>query len=178
MTEVLDPTPVKDLSPKKFIFHGHVRFGQQINFNANAFQSLATTSTVKCLFDLVVDFFGVQAEVADVEEAFSTYLSNTKLLTVKTRVQYDGEDLGPATIESNGGRYPSCSLDFNIPNPLWDDTCEWEDNWTINFEYRKGKWAIHHTDKTGPWNGNKRYPKTRPQMLDLVDKIRALRSEV
>lgn len=178
MTEVLDPTYGKDLSPKKFILHGHIGFGQRISFEANAFQELPTAYTVKGLFDLVVDFFGIEKQAEDITAAFDTYLSNAKLLTVKTRVRYDGEDLGPATIESNGGRYPSCSLEFSMPNPLWDEHCEWEDNWSIGFEYRKGKWEIRHTDKNGHWNRTHRYPKTRQQMLDLVDKIRATRSEV
>lgn len=178
MTEVLDLTYGKDLSPKKFILHGGIQFSQRIRFDANAFQELSTAHTIKGLFDLVVDFFGVQAQTADIEQAFQTYLSNTKLVTVKTRVVHDGVDLGPATIESNGGRYPSCSLHFEIPNPLWDDVDTYLDNWGIGFEYRKGKWTIRHTEKNGNWNGPNRYPKTRQQMLDLVDKLRATRSEV
>jgi len=178
MTEVLDPTYGKDLTPKKAILHGHIGFSNRITFDANAFQELPTAYTIKGLFDLVVDFFGLQLQTADIESAFKTYLDNVKLLTVKTRVVYDGEDLGPALIESNGGRYPSCSLHFEIPNPLWDDTCEHLDNWRIGFEYRKGKWTIRHTEKNGFWNQPHRYPKTRQQMLDLVEKIRATRSEV
>lgn len=179
MTQVPDPTYGKDLTPKKFILHGHISFAGRITFEANAFQELPTAYTVKNLFDLVVDFFGLQVQAEDIENAFQTYLSNAKLLTVKTRVLYNGEDTGPALIESNGGRYPSCSLNFSIPNPLWnEDVHDHLDTWSIGFEYRKGKWTIRHTEKNGHWNQPHRYPATRQQMLDLVDTIRATRDEV
>lgn len=177
-----DPTYGKDLTPKKIIFHGHIQFGEYISFSVNSFQELATAQAAKGLFDIVVDYFGLHNQIQDIEEAFTTYLNNPKLLVVKSRVlNAAGEDLGPVTIESNGGRYPSTCMSFQTKNPLWDkNTDKWTDSWSIGYEYRKGKWAISHTEKQGGYGSapHKVYPKTRQQMLDLVELVRATKDEV
>lgn len=175
-----DPTYGKDLTPKKVIFQGSIQFGGHISVHVSTFQELATAYTTKGLVDAVIDFFGIQSITGDIADAFQAYMINPKILTVKSRVFCDGEEVGPITIESNGGRYPSCSASFCVPNPLWDEAVDkWTDSWSIGFEFRKGKWHIRHTDKQGG-HGNAPYPvypKTRQQMLDLVEIIRAMKTE-
>lgn len=177
-----DPTYGKDLTPKKIIFHGHIQFGEYISFSVNSFQELATAHAAKGMFDLVINFFGIHQQVVDVDAAFQTFLANPKLLVVKSMVNDpNGEIMPPVTIESNGGRYPSCSMSFSTKNPLWDKSTDmWTDSWSIGYEYRKGKWTINHTDKQGGYGSvpHKVYPKTRQQMLDLVELVRGTKDEV
>lgn len=186
MTNIQNPDPSygKDLSPKKFLLHGCVAFGSEIQFSANAFQELPTAYTVKGLLDLVVDFFGIQVQAEDVNAAMDTYLNNPKLMMVKSNVIVNGEKAWPVTIESNGGRYPSCSMQMRLPNPLWTKDLPYTDRWSVSFEYRKGKWEIKvnvdHTEWTNYSLGTKRTTTatTAAQAHQLADLIRATRNEI
>lgn len=180
MNQTLDPTYGKDLTPKKAIFQGYVQFGRQISVSVSSFQELSTAYLVKGLVETVIDFFGIQSITSDISDAFQAYMINPKMLCVRSQVICDGQQAAPVNIESNGGRYPSCSASFAVPNPLWDDAVEeWTDSWSISFEFRKGKWTIKHTEKQGGYGSAPVpvYPKTRQQMLDLVEIIRAMKTE-
>lgn len=186
MNNILNPDPNygKDLSPKKFLLHGNVAFGREITFSANAFQELPTAYTVKGLLDLVIDFFGIQAEATDINEAMRIYLDNPKLQIVKSAVVVNGEKSYPVTIENNGGRYPSCSIQMELPNPMWTDGMPFTDKWSVQFEYRKGKWTINENVDHVQWvnysQGTKRTTTatTAAQAHRLADLIRATRSEI
>lgn len=178
MNQTLDPTYGKDLTPKKAIFQGYVQFGRHLSVAVSSFQELSTAHQVKGLVDAVIDFFGIQSITSDISDAFQAYMINPKILCVRSQVICDGEQAAPVNIESNGARYPSCSAHFNVPNPLWDDAVDvWTDSWSIRFEFRKGKWYIKHTEKQGHGSVAPCYPKTRQQMLDLVEIIRAMKTE-
>ena len=176
-----DPTYGKDLTPKKVIFQGYIQFGNRISVHVCSFQELATAYTTKGLVEAVIDFFGVQPITSDITDAFEAYMINPKILSVKSQVFCNGVQQSPVLIESNGARYPSCSASFSIENPLWDTAVDcYTDTWSINFAFRKGKWNIRHTDKQGGGTmtiPTPVYPKTRQQMLDLVEIIRAMKTE-
>lgn len=184
MNNIPNPNYGKDLTPKKFVLHGSVSFSREISFQANAFQELPTAYTVKGLLDLVIDFFGVQVQAEDIVAAMDTYLNNAKLLIVKSQVLVDGVNTRPVTIESNGGRYPSCSMQMTLPNPMWTENTPFTDAWSVGFEYRKGKWSMNvHVDHVQWINyslGTKRTTTatTAAQAHQLADLIRATRSEI
>lgn len=186
MNNTLNPDPNygKDLTPKKFLLHGNVSFGREIQFSANAFQELPTAYTVKALLDLVIDFFGIQADATDISEAMRIYLDNPKLQIVKSAVVVNGEKTYPVTIENNGGRYPSCNMQMRLPNPMWTENTPLTDAWSVGYEYRKGKWSMNiHVDHTQWINyslGTKRVTTatTAAQAHQLADLIRATRSEI
>ncbi|MNC11101.1 hypothetical protein D3C75_587870 [compost metagenome] len=75
---------------------------------------------------------------------------------------------------SNGARYPSCSIMFNIPNPYWDDALPFaaqQPSWFVSFSYKKGKWDHRmHT------YGRKKLVVTEQQMI--LDRVRATREEL
>lgn len=169
-------TSSNNLNPKKFVLHGHVRFSEKLVININAFQDASTVTTVKSLFDLLVDFFDLNVQAIDAVNALDLFMSNDKLLVVETQLVHNGVDVGNARIESNGSRVPSCSITLEITNVLWTNV-SWQDRWRINFEYRKGKW-LFDTLTTTFMNKVNYHSMFEAQALDLVELIRGTRSDL
>lgn len=163
MSEVRDGS---DLTPKKFHMNGYARYGDRLQFCVNVYQELQTADTAKAIFDIVVEYFKLPNVASDHEALFEAWRNNSKLLHIK---------VPGLEMSSNGTRYPSCTIIFDVENPYWDYDLPWDQQqkeWFLGFTYKKGKWALRNHVYG---HGN---IKSVPEQVRLSELIVASRDEL